>query len=91
LRDGFGTVHEAVVMRAGLTAHEKPLHLPRIFIVHYTAPEEVVLDLFGGSGSTMIACEQTGRTCYSIEKDPHKVDVMIKRYEDFSHEKATLA
>lgn len=40
----------------------------------------VVLDLFGGSGSTLIACEQTNRTCYMMELDPHYCDVIIQRY-----------
>ena len=49
-----------------------------------------VLDLFGGSGSTLIACEQTGRTCYMMELDPHYVDVIIARWEEFTGQKAEL-
>jgi DNA modification methylase len=49
---------------------------------------ENVLDLFGGSGSTLIACEKTGRTCYMMEIDPHYCDVIIKRWEDYTGEKA---
>ncbi len=51
---------------------------------------KTVLDLFGGSGSTLIACEQTGRMCYIMELDPHYVDVIIKRWENFTGEKAVL-
>jgi len=47
-----------------------------------------VLDPFGGSGSTLIACEQTGRKCYMMELDPHYIDVIIKRWEDFTGEQA---
>lgn len=49
-----------------------------------------VLDLFGGSGSTLIACEQLDRNCYMMELDPKYVDVIIKRWEDFTGEKAVL-
>lgn len=45
--------------------------------------EKSVLDLFGGSGSTLIACEQTNRTCYMMELDPHYCDVIRKRYHKF--------
>jgi hypothetical protein len=86
LHDAFGTVHEIVLSKSGLTRHEKPLDLPRKLVVHYTKPGEIVLDIFAGSGSTMIACEQLGRLCYCMEKDPHKVDIILKRYEDFVHD-----
>lgn len=49
-----------------------------------------VLDLFGGSGSTLIACEQTGRKCYMMELDPKYIDVIIDRWEQFTGEKAIL-
>ena len=47
-------------------------------------------DLFGGSGSTLIACEQLDRTCYMMELDPRYVDACIKRWESFTGEKAVL-
>ena len=47
-----------------------------------------VLDLFGGSGSTLIACEQLNRNCYMMELDPHYIDVIIQRWENFTGEKA---
>ena len=47
-----------------------------------------MLDLFGGSGSTLIACEQLSRRCCTMEYDPRYVDVIIKRWEDFTGEKA---
>lgn len=49
-----------------------------------------VLDLFGGSGSTLIACEQLNRNCYMMELDPKYVDVIIKRWEEFTGKKAVL-
>jgi len=51
---------------------------------------KTVLDLFGGSGSTLIACEQTGRKCFMMELDPRYVDVIINRWETFTGEKAVL-
>ena len=50
------------------------------------AHEEI--DLFGGSGSTLIACEQLSRKCYTMEYDPRYVDVIVQRWEDFTGEKA---
>ena len=50
----------------------------------------VVLDLFGGSGSTLIACEKTARDCRMMELDPKYCDVIIKRWQDFTGETATL-
>lgn len=51
---------------------------------------KTVLDLFGGSGSTLIACEQLDRACYTMELDPRYVDVIIKRWETLTGEKAVL-
>jgi DNA modification methylase len=50
----------------------------------------VVLDLFGGSGSTLIACEQLNRKCYMAELDPHYCDVIINRWETFTGREAVL-
>lgn len=52
--------------------------------------DENVLDLFGGSGSTLIACEQLDRNCYMMELDPKYCDVIIKRWETLTGEKARL-
>ena len=51
---------------------------------------ENILDLFGGSGSTLIAADQTGRTAYLMEIDPLYVDVTVQRWEDYTGEKAVL-
>jgi len=47
-------------------------------------PGDIVLDPFGGSGSTLIACEQTGRLCRIVELDPVYADVIIKRWEELT-------
>lgn len=51
---------------------------------------EIVLDLFGGSGSTLIACEKLSRKCRMREIDEHYCDVIIKRWEDYTGKKAEL-
>lgn len=55
-----------------------------------TKPGDTVLDLFGGSGTTLIAAEQNGRTAFVMEYDPRFVDVIIDRWEKFTGEKAVL-
>ena len=62
----------------------KPVKLIGRLIHNSSRPEENVLDIFGGSGSTMIACEQLGRNCYMMELDPRYVDVIIERWEQFT-------
>jgi len=52
--------------------------------------KETVLDSFGGTGTTLIACEQLGRKCYMCELDPHYCDVIIQRWENFTGKKAVL-
>lgn len=66
----------------------KPLKLMGRFVKNSTRPGEVVLDSFGGSGSTLMACEQLGRVCFTVELDPHYVDVIIKRWEEYTQEEA---
>lgn len=62
-----------------------------IYVVEYALnyTEGTVLDLFGGSGSTLIACEKTNRKCFMMELDPHYVDVIIARWENYTGQKAT--
>lgn len=61
----------------------KPQELICYLLRNSSRKGEIVLDLFGGSGSTLIACEQLGRTAHTIEIDPHYADVIIQRYIDF--------
>ena len=58
----------------------KPIPLLAYPIKNSSAPNGVVMDLFGGSGSTLIACEQTDRICCTIELDEKFCDVIVKRY-----------
>lgn len=66
----------------------KPIKLMGRLIKNSSKQGEKVLDLFGGSGSTLIACEQLGRDCYTMEYDPKYADVIIDRYERLTGEKA---
>ncbi|MGE4198948.1 MAG: DNA modification methylase, partial [Phycisphaerales bacterium] len=67
---------------------EKPVELAARAMGYSSRPGENVLDLFGGSGSTMIAAEQTGRIAYLMELDPLYCDVIVQRYENFTGKKA---
>ena len=58
----------------------KPIQMLSNFIRLSSNENDIILDLFGGSGSTLIACEQLNRKCYMCELDPHYVDVIIQRY-----------
>lgn len=66
----------------------KPIPLIGRFVQNSSRPGGVVVDPFGGSGSTLMACEQLGRRCYTMEYDPKYVDVIIDRWEAFTGEKA---
>ena len=68
----------------------KPVKLVAKFILNSSKPGETVLDIFGGSGTTMIACEQLGRKCRMMELDPKYCDVIVKRWEEFTGKKAVL-
>ena len=67
---------------------QKPLELCGWFIKKYSKENNNILDLFGGSGSTLIACEQLNRNCYMMELDPKYVDVIINRWEEFTGKNA---
>lgn len=68
----------------------KPIPLFDYQIKNNTKGGDVVLDLFGGSGTTIMACEQNGRRGYSMEYDPRYVDVIVDRWEKFTGAKAVL-
>jgi len=67
----------------------KPVTLCGRFIRNSSKPGQLVLDLFGGSGSTLIACEQLSRQCFMMEYDPRYVDVIVDRWQQFTGETAT--
>jgi DNA modification methylase len=69
----------------------KPVELMEYQILNNTKGSDIVLDLFGGSGSTMIAAEKIGRKARLMELDPKYCDVIVKRWEDFTGKKATLS
>lgn len=66
----------------------KPVLLVVNAIKNSSKEHDIILDLFGGSGSTLIACEQTGRVCRMMELDPHYCDVIVRRWQDFTGKKA---
>lgn len=66
----------------------KPIELIAKALNNSSKQEDIILDVFGGSGSTLIACEQLNRKCYMMELDPHYVDVIIQRWENFTGERA---
>lgn len=68
----------------------KPIALCSRAIKSSSREGEIVLDVFGGSGSTLIACEQLKRKCYMCELDPHYCDVILKRWENLTGQTAVL-
>lgn len=70
---------------------QKPVELPERAITNSTKQGDMVLDLFGGSGSTLIACEKINRFARLMELDPKYCDVIVKRWEDFTGKQAVLS
>ena len=68
----------------------KPVALVARALQNSSRKDNNVLDLFGGSGTTMIACEQLGRNCFMMELDPRYVDVIVNRWELFTGQEAVL-
>jgi len=77
-------------MRADLHPTMKPVKLVARLIINSSREGDTVADIFGGSGTTLIACEQLHRHCRMMELDPHYVDVIIDRWEKFTGQKAEL-
>lgn len=69
---------------------QKPVGLIENILGEFTEENNIILDVFGGSGSTLIACEQIKRNCYMMEIEPIYCDVIIKRWEELTNEKAVL-
>lgn len=67
---------------------QKPIKLIAPIIADYSEKGGNIVDVFGGSGSTLIACEQLGRACYVMELEPKYVDVIIERWENLTGQKA---
>lgn len=84
-------VREKKVLVNDLHPTMKPIKLMAKLISNSTSDDSnTVLDLFGGSGSTLMACEQLGRRAFVMELDPKYVDVIIERWENFTGQKAVL-
>lgn len=82
----FGTEKEFDKKRCHPT--QKPSALVQWFLDRYSKDNQSIVDLFGGSGSTLIACEQLNRKCYTMELDEHYCDVIITRWENLTGKKA---
>lgn len=88
----LGTVLKCGVQR-GKNEHPAmfPVELPETYIEACTKSKGIVYEPFGGSGSTLIACEKTNRQARLMELDPKYCDVIVKRWQDFTGKKATHA
>lgn len=69
---------------------QKPIGLIVKFLEKFSEPKFNIVDLFGGSGSTLIACEKTNRICFMMELDPHYCDVIVARWEKYTGQKSEL-
>lgn len=81
-------IHEDNPQKSELHPTMKPVKLFGRLIKNSSKPGQIVLDLFGGSGTTLIACEQLDRVCMMMECDPHYCDVIIDRWEQYTGDKA---
>ena len=77
------------VLKGSIHPTQKPVELI-IFCLDYIKSDKIILDLYGGSGSTLIAAECTKRHCYIMERDPKYCDVIVKRWENYTGNKANL-
>lgn len=91
LQDGFTTIVQVATERTS-EAHKifrmgKRIELPAQFISHYSQLGEYILDVFGGSGSTLMACEQLGRKCLINELEPERCELIKRRFEQYQQGK----
>ena len=84
----FGTEQEFDHKRFHPT--QKPIKLSAWFLERYSQENQMIVDLFGGSGSTLLACEQLKRKCFMMELDEHYCEVIIQRWESLTGKKAEL-
>ena len=85
---GFLSSENSADARNRIHPTQKPVTLLADIIEQWGKNSNVILDLYGGSGSTLIACEQLNRKCFMMELDAHYVDVIIERWENFTGRKA---
>lgn len=69
---------------------QKPIELCEEILKKWGKDQDKVVDLFGGSGSTLIACEKINRKCFMMELDPHYCDVIVSRWEKYTGKTAVL-
>lgn len=69
---------------------QKPVRMLGDVLKDFSKEQDIILDVFGGSGSTLIACEQLNRKCFMSELDPKYCDVIVKRWENLTGKKAVL-
>ena len=82
----FGLTSQDVKTRIHPT--QKPLEVISPFLEKYSKEKNIIVDIYGGSGSTLIACEQLNRKCYMMELTEHYCDVIINRWETLTGRKA---
>jgi DNA modification methylase len=80
IEDNPGSIHPTM----------KPVELIRRPITYHTHPGELIYEPFSGSGTAIVAAEQTKRRCYALELSPAFVDVAVLRWQNFSGKQATL-
>ena len=92
LKDGFSTVLKIATDKTQkihkIFRWSKKVELPLQFITHYSKQNDTILDIFGGSGSTLIACEETNRKCRMMEIYPSYCQIIINKYEELTGKKA---
>ena len=85
---GIGGVKDDTNAKPRTHPTQKPVQLPTWFLGKWGKDKNLIVDLFLGSGSTLIACEKTNRQCYGMEIDPHYCSVIIKRWQDYTGKEA---
>ena len=96
LKDGFSTliecckIHNDDAKQNHGFKQAKKVELPETFILHYSKPNQLIFDFFGGSGSTLIACEKDNRICYTNEFEPAHCDIILKRWILYMKEHSKL-
>jgi DNA modification methylase len=86
----FGTEKEPDKDKSRIHPTQKPVELSKFFILKFSQIDNLIVDLFLGSGSTLIACEQTNRICYGMELDPKYCEVICQRWEKLTNKKREL-
>lgn len=89
-KNGEGSVWSLSRETGYIHPTQKPLKLIEVALKNSSKVGDVVVDLFGGSGSTLMTCQQMSRACYTMELDPRYVDAIIKRWEAHTGDKAIL-